>query len=115
MVVLASGVKEDLDMAINAGIHIGKWGIKTNASMETNIKDIYAAGDCIETVSLIDHRPTMMQLSFAAFRQGMVAGTNAAGGVLNIVSEQNGGTLHGLAQGEGGNLGLGRVRGRSGR
>ena len=45
MVVLASGVKADLDMAINAGIHIGKWGIKTNASMETNIKDIYAVGD----------------------------------------------------------------------
>jgi len=80
MVVLASGVKADLDIAIDAGINIGKWGIKTNAKMETNIKDIYAAGDCIETVSLIDHRPTMMQLSFAAFRQGMVAGTNAAGG-----------------------------------
>lgn len=80
MVVLASGVKADLNMATNAGINIGKWGIKTNARMETNIKDIYAVGDCIETVSLIDHRPTMMQLSSAAFRQGMVAGTNAAGG-----------------------------------
>jgi NADH oxidase (H2O2-forming) len=80
MVVLASGVKADLDIAINAGIHIGKWGIKTNTRMETNVKDIYAIGDCIETVSIIDHRPTMMQLSSAAFRQGMVAGTNAAGG-----------------------------------
>ncbi len=80
MVVLASGVKANLDMAKNAGIEIGKWGIKTNASMETNIKGIYAVGDCIETVSLIDHRPTMMQLSSAAFRQGMVAGANAAGG-----------------------------------
>jgi len=48
--------------------------------METNIKGIYAIGDCIETVSLINHRPTMMQLSSAAYRQGMVAGTNAAGG-----------------------------------
>ncbi len=80
MVVLASGVKANLDMAKNAGIEIGKWGIKTNSRMETNIKGIYAVGDCIETVSLIDHRPTMMQLSSAAFRQGMVAGTNTAGG-----------------------------------
>lgn len=80
MVVLASGVKANLEMAKNAGIEIGKWGIKTNARMETNIKGIYAVGDCIETVSLINHRPTMMQLSSAAFRQGMVAGTNAAGG-----------------------------------
>lgn len=80
MVILASGVKPDLDIATNAGIQIGRWGIKTNASMETNIKDIYAVGDCIETVSIIDHRPTIMQLSSAAFRQGTVAGTNAAGG-----------------------------------
>ncbi|MCZ7380431.1 MAG: FAD-dependent oxidoreductase [Candidatus Methanoperedens sp.] len=80
MVVLASGVRANLEMAKMAGIEIGKWGIRTNARMETNIKDIYAVGDCIETVSLINHRPTVMQLSSAAYRQGMVAGTNAAGG-----------------------------------
>lgn len=80
MVVLASGVRANLDMVKNAGVEIGKWGIRTNVRMETNIKDIYAIGDCIETVSLINHRPTMMQLSSAAYRQGMVAGTNAAGG-----------------------------------
>ncbi len=80
MVVLASGVRANFEMAKNAGIEIGKWGIKTNSRMETNIKGIYAVGDCIETVSLIDHRPTMMQLSSAAYRQGLVAGANAAGG-----------------------------------
>lgn len=80
MVVLALGVRANLEMAKNAGVEIGKWGIKTNSRMETNIKGIYAVGDCIETVSVIDHRPTMMQLSSAAFRQGMVAGANAAGG-----------------------------------
>ncbi len=80
MVILASGVRANVDLAKNAGIEIGRWGIKTNAKMETNIKDIYAVGDCIETVSLINHRPTTMQLASAAFRQGMVAGTNAAGG-----------------------------------
>lgn len=80
IVILASGVRANLDMAINAGIEHGKWGIKTNIAMETNIKGIYAIGDCIETVSLINHRPTMMQLSSAAYRQGIVAGSNAAGG-----------------------------------
>ncbi|MCZ7396750.1 MAG: FAD-dependent oxidoreductase [Candidatus Methanoperedens sp.] len=80
MVVLASGVRANLDTARNAGIETGRWGIKTNARMETNAKGIYAVGDCTETVSLIDHRPTVMQLSSAAYRQGMVAGTNAAGG-----------------------------------
>jgi NADH oxidase (H2O2-forming) len=80
MVIMASGVRANFEIAKNAGIEIGKWGIRTNARMETNVKDIYAVGDCIETVSLINHRPTMMQLSSAAYRQGMVAGTNAAGG-----------------------------------
>ncbi len=80
MVILASGVRADFEITKNAGIEHGKWGIKTNAKMETNIKGIYAVGDCIETVSLINHRPTMMQLSSAAYRQGTVAGTNAAGG-----------------------------------
>lgn len=80
LVILAAGVRATLGIAKNAGIMTGKWGIKTNTGMETNIKGIYAAGDCIETVSLIDHRPVMMQLSSAAYRQGMVAGTNAAGG-----------------------------------
>ncbi len=80
MVVLASGVKANLDLAKNAGIETGRWGIKTNARMETNVRGIYAVGDCTETVNLIDHRPTVMQLSSAAYRQGMVAGTNAAGG-----------------------------------
>lgn len=80
MVVLASGVRANLEIAKNAGIELGKWGIKTNAGMETNIKGIYAVGDSIETVSLINHRPTMMQLSSSAYKQGLVAGTNAAGG-----------------------------------
>jgi len=80
MVILASGVRANIDIAKNAGIEVGKWGIRTNSRMETNIRGIYAVGDCIETVSLIDHRPNLMQLSTAAYRQGMVAGTNAAGG-----------------------------------
>jgi NADH oxidase (H2O2-forming) len=80
IVILASGVRANFDMVKNTGIELGKWGIKTNAAMETNIKGIYAIGDCVETVSLINHRPTMMQLSSSAYRQGMVAGANAAGG-----------------------------------
>jgi NADPH-dependent 2,4-dienoyl-CoA reductase/sulfur reductase-like enzyme len=80
MVILASGVRANFEITKNAGIEHGKWGIKTNVGMETNIKGIYAVGDCIETISLINHRPTMTQLSSPAYRQGMVAGANAAGG-----------------------------------
>jgi len=48
--------------------------------METSIARIYAAGDCVETVSPINHKPWMSQLATTAYRQGIAAGTNAAGG-----------------------------------
>lgn len=80
MLVLAVGVRANLNLARSAGVEVGRWGIKTNSRMETSIKDIYAVGDCVETVSPINHRPWVMQLANAAYKQGMVAGTNAAGG-----------------------------------
>jgi NADPH-dependent 2,4-dienoyl-CoA reductase/sulfur reductase-like enzyme len=57
-----------------------KRAIKTTLRMETNIKDIYAAGDCVESINLITRRPTMSQLGTTAVKQAKVAGTNAAGG-----------------------------------
>ena len=48
--------------------------------METNIKDVYSAGDCAETINLVTCRPTMSQLGTTAVKQAKVAGTNAAGG-----------------------------------
>jgi len=41
-------------------------------------------------------------------------GSNSAGGVVNIVTDEGGGRLHGTVQGEGGSLGLGRGRGQIG-
>jgi len=81
LVVVATGIRTDVELAQNAGIVIGETrGIKTNMMMETNVKDVYAAGDCAESVSLITHRPTLSQLGTTAVRQAKVAGTNAAGG-----------------------------------
>lgn len=48
--------------------------------METSVKDIYAAGDCVESINLITKRPTISQLGTTAVRQAKVAGINAAGG-----------------------------------
>lgn len=41
-------------------------------------------------------------------------GSNSAGGVVNIVTDEGGGRVHGSLQGEGGTLGLGRGRGQIG-
>jgi len=48
--------------------------------METNIKGVYTAGDCAESIFLVTRRPMMSQLGTTAVRQAKVAGINAAGG-----------------------------------
>lgn len=79
--VSAFGVRANVQLAKNAGIALGETrGIKTNARMETNVKDVYAAGDCAECIHIITQRPTLPQLGTTAVRQAKVAGVNAAGG-----------------------------------
>lgn len=80
LVVVATGVRANLDLAKDAGVALGQKGIQTNAKMETNIKDVYAIGDCAESINLITRRPMMSQLGTTAVRQAKVAGINAAGG-----------------------------------
>ena len=81
LIIAAFGVRANTELARKAGINLGETrGIKTNMRMETNVKDVYAAGDCVECVNLITRRPTLCQLGTTAVRQAKVAGTNAAGG-----------------------------------
>jgi NADH oxidase (H2O2-forming) len=77
----AFGVRANTQLAANAGITLGETkAIKTNARMETNVKDVYAIGDCAETMGLVTLRPSLPQLGTVAVREGKVAGMNAAGG-----------------------------------
>jgi len=79
-VVVATGVRANLELAKNAGVTLGQKGIITNDKMETNIKDVYTAGDCAESINIVTKRPMMSQLGTTAVRQAKVAGINAAGG-----------------------------------
>ncbi|MCX8153951.1 MAG: FAD-dependent oxidoreductase [Candidatus Bathyarchaeota archaeon] len=77
----AFGVRANTKLAVEAGIPLGESkGIKTNARMETEVKDVYAIGDCAETPHLITHKPVCPQLGTVAVKQGRVAGINAGGG-----------------------------------
>ncbi len=81
IVLLACGVRSRNKLAAEAGIEIGPTkAIKVGLRMETNIPDIYAAGDCAESRDMVTGRPTLSQLGTTAARQGKVAGINAAGG-----------------------------------
>src|SRR3990170_429693 len=78
--ISAFGVRANTKLAVDAGIPLGETrSIKTNARMETDVRDVYAVGDCAEAPNIITHRPMCAQLGTIAVRQGKVAGANAAG------------------------------------
>jgi NADH oxidase (H2O2-forming) len=80
MFISAFGVRANTKLAVDAGIPLGETrAIKTNTRMETDVKDVYAVGDCAESMNMITHKATCAQLGTIAVRQGKVAGANAAG------------------------------------
>jgi len=81
IVMNAFGVRPNTKLAADSGIPLGDCcGLKTNTHMETPIKDVYAIGDCAETINFITKKPTCAQIGTVAVKQGKVAGINAAGG-----------------------------------
>ena len=81
IVVVATGVRASTELAVKAGVALGETkAIKTNSKMETNVKDIFAAGDCAESINIVTRKPACPQLGTVAVRHGKVAGINAAGG-----------------------------------
>jgi len=81
MVVVAAGFRPNAELAAEAGIETGRSGaIGTDERMETNLRGVFAAGDCAETTHLVTGRPTYIPLGTTANKCGRVAGANAAGG-----------------------------------
>lgn len=81
MVLVAVGARPETNLAQAAGIRTGiKGAIKVNQRMQTNMPDIYAAGDCTETWHKILQEYTYMPLGSTSHKQGRVAGENIAGG-----------------------------------
>ena len=83
MVIMATGVKPNVALAKEAGIEIGVTGaIKVNSKMQTNIQDVYACGDCIETFSTITGKHIYRPLGSTANKTGRIAGDALTGGTL---------------------------------
>jgi NADPH-dependent 2,4-dienoyl-CoA reductase/sulfur reductase-like enzyme len=81
LVLVAAGAEPAVALAQSAGVALGAGGaIMVNRAMETNLPDIYAAGDCAQTWHrLLDH-PVYLPLGTSAHKQGRIAGENALGG-----------------------------------
>jgi NADPH-dependent 2,4-dienoyl-CoA reductase/sulfur reductase-like enzyme len=81
LVVLALGVRPNVELAEQAGIQLGTTGaIAVDDRMETNVSGVFAAGDCAESLHRLTDLPVWGPLGDIANLQGRVAGENAAGG-----------------------------------
>jgi NADPH-dependent 2,4-dienoyl-CoA reductase/sulfur reductase-like enzyme/rhodanese-related sulfurtransferase len=80
LVIMAVGVRPRSELAREAGLAVTPWGgIKVNQRLQTNDPDIYAAGDCIATTSLVTGRDTYAPLGSLANREGRIVADNMAG------------------------------------
>lgn len=81
LVILGMGVKPNTALAGAAGIEIGvTGGIKVNDCQQTSDPDIYAAGDCAESIDLVTGKPCYVPMGSTANKQGRVAAINVCGG-----------------------------------
>lgn len=83
MVIMATGVRPNINLAKDAGVEIGSTGaIKVNKKMQTNIEDVYACGDCIELFSQVTGKPVYRPLGSTANKTGRIVGDVITGGNL---------------------------------
>ncbi|MFZ5968618.1 MAG: FAD-dependent oxidoreductase [Bacillota bacterium] len=79
MAIMSVGVRPNTELAVNIGVELGLTrAIKVNEFMETNIKDVYAVGDCTEIVNLVTGKPAWYPMGSTANKMGRVAGINMA-------------------------------------
>ena len=80
LVLMAIGVKPNVDLALDCGLEVGRFGIKVDEYMRTTDERIFAGGDCVENVCLITGEPIYTPMGSVANRHGRVIGDNVTGG-----------------------------------
>jgi NADPH-dependent 2,4-dienoyl-CoA reductase/sulfur reductase-like enzyme/rhodanese-related sulfurtransferase len=81
LAVVAIGVNPNTAIAGDAGLKLGETGgLIVNEFMQTSDPDIYAAGDCVESLNMITGRNVHAPYGDLANLQGRVAGENAING-----------------------------------
>jgi NADPH-dependent 2,4-dienoyl-CoA reductase/sulfur reductase-like enzyme/rhodanese-related sulfurtransferase len=80
LVILATGVRPNSELAREAGLAVGKaGGILVDNCMRTTDPDIYAGGDCVEVMNLVNGQTILMPLGSLANRQGRIIASNING------------------------------------
>jgi len=79
MVIISAGARCNTELAVKAGLEVGKLGLKVNEYLQTSDPDIYAGGDLIEYQSHVTGKPTLGQLRPNAVIAGRVIAKNILG------------------------------------
>jgi NADPH-dependent 2,4-dienoyl-CoA reductase/sulfur reductase-like enzyme len=77
MIVCGTGVRPNIDFLKDSGVEIAS-GVLTNERQETNLPDVYAAGDCAEGFDFLSGERVVHAIWPTAIDQGRVAGANMA-------------------------------------
>lgn len=78
IVIAATGFAPNCEWAVHSSFETSKWGVIVNDRLQVQ-PSIYAAGDCIQSWSVIDKKPFPVKLATSAYKQGIVAAENAMG------------------------------------
>lgn len=85
LVIVGVGVEPRVNLATEAGIELGPTGaIATDTYGQTNLDDIYAAGDCAEARFVVTNEPTYVPLALTANRAGRAIGQTVTGSPTEI-------------------------------
>src|SRR5699024_8649095 len=80
MIIIATGVRPNTAFLNESGITLEENGaIAVNEWQETNVADVYEAGDCGMQYHRIKEKPAYVPLGTHANKQGRIAGLNMAG------------------------------------
>lgn len=81
IVILALGVRPNVDLALKCGLKIGALGgIDVNECLQTSDPNIYAGGDCVEVKDIVTENKMLAPMGSTANKHGRVLGTNITGG-----------------------------------
>lgn len=81
VVVVAIGVRPNVELARAAGARLGQTGaVRVNDRQETDVDGVYAAGDNCEARHRVSGEHVYIPLALTANRMGRIAGVNMAGG-----------------------------------
>ncbi|HUV02748.1 MAG TPA: FAD-dependent oxidoreductase [Desulfobacteria bacterium] len=79
MIILSLGVRPNIELAEDAGLGIGEYGLEVNEYLQTSDPDIYAGGDLIEYEHLITKKPILGQIRPNAVIGGRIIAKNVQG------------------------------------